>query len=686
MTVQKIEPVAGASRLSRLLLKRVFVTVSGIGSAFFLALVILQVYLVKSDIHDQGQQLLAMFSVSAQHALQERDVTRAEQVVNGLLHYPALRSARLGYADAMPLAEQLRPVRYAGSRFLTDRLFGVEQHFYQEFEQPSGMSGVLAISLDTASHAAAFLRMAALQLVWLLAGLAGLLIVLYLVLERLLSRPLAKILGQMADIDPEHPGNHELNIDSGHRDNELGQWARQVNQLLRAIQHSNLKRQEAEASLQHLSHVDYLTGLPNRLGLSGKLEDILLDASSRSTGVAVMCIGLDAFKTINERYSFQLGDWLLRSFAQRVENQLCSDMEFFARLDGDQFILVHVGADNAYQAALQAQKLLFLLHQPFRIPRESGSDAVIHLSATIGITLFPSDEESGELLLQKAEQTMRLAKMGGHNRYQFYIASIDQQLRERRQLEQELEVALGRKQFHLVYQPQVCINSGKIVGAEALLRWRRANGEMVSPDVFIPLAEQTGTIVQIGEWVLEQACLQLRDWLDIGWQGFSLAVNLSAVQLHDPKLVAVTEQLLAENRIPADCLELEVTETCLMQDVETARERLLELRKLGVRIAIDDFGTGHSSLAYLKRLPLDKIKIDRSFVQEMEAGGNDVTIVRSVIQLSHSLQFKVLAEGVENQTIAQMLGELGCDEAQGYYYSRPVSADDMLEHYERLGA
>lgn len=686
MTVNQTATSPVQTRLSGMLLRWILLVAFGIGTSMSLVQIMHSAASTKDEIHNTGQQLLAISSSAASQALETNNPVAAREVISGLLGHPSLRAARLGRPDELPLAEQLRPLQYPAMRYFTDRLFAPEQHFYLEFWNETGnrQIGRLDISLDTAHHASGFIRNAGTILLTTLLGAAIFVVSLMLVLRSQLTRPLTSMLEEMTYIDPEQPGKHKLSVAPRHRHNELGLWAEQVNELLRAIEHVRQLRHEAEENLLHMSHVDFLTGLPNRLGLQGKLDGILSRARQTDTAVAVVCIGLDGFKTINERYSFQLGDWILRSFAQRVSSQLSSELDSFARLGGDQFILIHSGLDNSYQAAVLAQKVLFMLHQPFSVPQEGQDDVVIRLSASMGITLFPNDAQTSELLLQKAEQTMRLSKMGGRNRYQFYIASIDQQLRDRRQMELDLEGALARQELFLLYQPQVELATGNVVGAEALLRWRRKNGDMISPDIFIPLAEQTGAIVKIGEWVLEQACEQLRDWLDIGWQGFRMAVNLSAAQLHHDSLEDAIRRIMSTYQIPPDCLELEVTETSLMQDVETARKQLLSLRKLGVAIAIDDFGTGHSSLAYLKRLPLDKIKIDRGFVQEMQNNNDDATIVRTVIQLSHSLQLKVLAEGVETREVEQLLVELGCDEGQGYLYSKPVTGEVLLDNYGRF--
>lgn len=686
MTANEIAPAARPARLSSMLLRWVLLVALGVGITMSLVQIVRCAVVTKEQARETAQQLLDVSAGAARQALENNNAAVAGQVVSSLLAQSSLRYARLASPDGLPLAERVRPLQHSALRFLTDRLFGAEQHFYLDLDskRDGARLGRLEISLDMAASGAAFMREAG---VILLTGMLGLVILvtgLSLVLQALLTRPLARMMVGMSYIDPQRPGKHQLGIAREHRHNELGLWVDRVNQLLRAIEHINELREEAEENLQNLSHVDFLTGLPNRLGLQGRLDSILTRARQENKAVAVMCIGLDGFKSINERYSFQLGDWVLRSFAQRVGGQLSAELDSFARLGGDQFILIHSGLENSYQAAVLAQKVLFLLHQPFRVPREGQGDVMIRLGASVGITLFPGDAQTSELLLQRAEQTMRLSKMGGRNRYQFYVASIDQQLRERRQMELDLETALANKELFLLYQPQVELATGKVIGAEALLRWRHKNGELVSPDIFIPLAEQTGAIVKMGEWALEQACEQLRTWTDIGWQDMRMAVNLSAAQLHYDGLEGSIQRIIETYQIPAGCLELEITETSLVQDVEMARKKLLSLRQLGVAIAIDDFGTGHSSLAYLKRLPLDKIKIDRSFVQEMESSTEDATIVRTIVELSHSLQLKVLAEGVETRATEHLLAELGCDEGQGYLYGKPVTGETLLDHYGRF--
>lgn len=291
--------------------------------------------------------------------------------------------------------------------------------------------------------------------------------------------------------------------------------------------------------------------------------------------------------------------------------------------------------------------------------------------------MFPEDGDSTEKLLQKAEQTMTLAKTRSRNRYQFYIASVDSEMRRRRELEKDLREALPRNQLFLVYQPQISYRDHRVVGVEALLRWQHPELGMVPPDQFIPLAEQNGNIITIGEWVLDQACRQLREWHDQGFSELRMAVNLSTVQLHHNELPRVVNNLLQIYRLPPRSLELEVTETGLMEDISTAAQHLLSLRRSGAMIAIDDFGTGYSSLSYLKSLPLDKIKIDKSFVQDLFEDDDDATIVRAIIQLGKSLGMQVIAEGVETAEQEAYIVAQGCHEGQGYHYSKPLPAREL---------
>ncbi|MEJ6655146.1 MAG: bifunctional diguanylate cyclase/phosphodiesterase, partial [Pseudomonas sp.] len=407
--------------------------------------------------------------------------------------------------------------------------------------------------------------------------------------------------------------------------------------------------------------------------LLDRLIRILAEAHRRQRSVAVLCCGLDDFKEVNEKFGYQVGDRVLIAVAERLRAH-SGRLASIARLGGDQFALVVPDVDEPYEVAELAQQMLEELGQPLLIDKHQ-----ITIQASVGITLFPEDGRDAGKLLQKAEQTMMLAKVRSRNRYQFYIASVDSKMRARRELASSLREALSRNEFHLVYQPQVTLADHRVVGVEALLRWHHPDRGLVSPDLFIPLAEQSGAIIAIGEWVLDQACRQLREWHDAGRTHLRMSVNLSTVQLHHPDLSMMVTQVLQRHALPSNSLELEVTETGLMEDIHAAARHLNNLKHTGVLIALDDFGTGYSSLSYLRRLPLDKIKIDKSFTRDLLSDSGDQNIVRVIIQLGRNLNMQVIAEGVESLEQQAYLQQEGCHEGQGYFYSRPLPAAALIE-------
>ncbi|WP_341707159.1 EAL domain-containing protein [Halopseudomonas sp.] len=625
----------------------------------------------RQQINRTAEQILAMSQDPATQAVYSLDREMALQVIGGLFEHPAVRFASIGHPDETQLASRERPLADSPVRGVTDWLFGVEQHYSVGLfgrEPYNEYYGDLRIVLDTAPYGEDFLES---SLIILLSGVLraiAMALALYLLYYLLLTKPLAGIISRISDINPDHPGKMHIPMLPGQEKNELGLWINKANELLESIERNSNRRREAEANLLHMAQHDHLTGLPNRSMLQEQLSRILGDAGRRQRGVAVLCCGLDDFKEINEQFSYQSGDSLLVTVADRLRAN-SGRLGSLARLGGDQFALIQTGVNEPYEAAELAQTILDDLGRPFEIGGHTVS-----LRATIGITLFPDDGDNAEKLLQKAEQTMMLAKARSRNRYQFYIASLDSEMRVRRELDKELRGALERNEFHLVYQPQVAFDDYRVVGVEALLRWHHPERGLVPPDLFIPLAEQNGCIIEIGEWVLDQACRQLRIWHDSGLTDLRMAVNLSTVQLHHSELSRIVTNLIQRYKLPPRCLEMEVTETGLMEDISAAAGHLNSLKKAGVQIAIDDFGTGYSSLSYLRGLPLDKIKIDRSFVQDVLVDEDDATIVRAIIQLGRSLNMEVIAEGVESAEQEAYIIAQGCNEGQGYYYSRPLSA------------
>lgn len=648
-----------------------------VGIVLSLTQIIYDFYVTNQQMDIEGQRVLAMFKDPSTQALYSLDEDMGQQVIEGLLQHEAIHAASIGHPQESLLAQGSRILpdtfcrRCAALFFSPERIFkvalvgnGADQEYY----------GDLQVVLDTAPYTQRLLQNA---VVILASGVLRALIlglVLYLIYHVLLTRPLAKIIRDLERINPERPTDYKFPVLRGHEKNELSVWALKINQLLASIERNTHLRREAEDSLLLMSQVDMLTGLPNRQELQLQLDSIIDDARARRKGVAILCLGLDDFKNVNEQHNYQIGDLLLQGVAQRL-SALIKRGSCLARLGGDQFVIVQPDIEEPEQAAVLAQTILDSLDEPLVMAQTYSSEALsIHLSATIGVTLYPDDGQETELLLQQAEQTMQLAKKNARNGYQFFVASIDLEIRKRRRLKKELKQALRTQQLYLVYQPQVDYSTRKVVGVEALLRWKHPELGMIAPDEFIPLAEQSKFIIELGEWVLDEACRQLRDWLDKGVAELRLAVNLSAKQLYHPDLLEQVQEKLTLYNLHPYSLELEITETVLMDDIKAAAKNLRGLRAMGVRVAIDDFGTGYSSLSYLKTLPLDKIKIDKSFVQDVVDSEDNAIIVKTIIQLSNNLGMQVIAEGVETLEQERFLVALGCNEGQGYWYGRPVTA------------
>lgn len=670
--------------LSLKLLRVVLLSALIVGVVLSCGQITFDAYKTRSAIATDAQRILDMFRDPSTQAVYSLDREMGMQVIEGLFQNEAIRHAAIGHPNEPMLAEKSRKLSALPTRWLTDPILGKERTFTTPLIGRAPYSeyyGDLTITLDTAPYGQDFVASSVIIFISGVLRALAMALVLYLVYHWLLTRPLSKIIEHLSSINPDRPSEHKLPMLRGHENNELGLWINTANQLLASIERNTQLRREAENSLLRMSQYDFLTGLPNRQQLQQQLDQILADAGRLQRRVAVLCVGLDDFKGINEQFSYQTGDQLLLALSDRLRSH-SGRLGALARLGGDQFALVQADIEQPYEAAELAQSVLDDLEAPFRLDQQE-----VRLRATIVITLFPEDGDSTEKLLQKAEQTMTLAKSRSRNRYQFYIASVDSEMRRRRELEKDLREALAQNQLHLVYQPQVDYRDHRVVGVEALLRWQHPVHGFVAPDLFIPLAEQNGSIIPIGEWILDQACRQLREWHDLGFSDLRMAINLSTVQLHHAELPRVVHNLMQIYRLPHGCLELEVTETGLMDDISTAAQHLLSLRRTGALIAIDDFGTGYSSLSYLKSLPLDKIKIDKSFVQDLLEDEDDATIVRAIIQLGKSLGMQVIAEGVETAEQEAYIIAQGCNEGQGYLYSKPLPARELtqfLKHAQRL--
>ncbi|AOF81175.1 diguanylate cyclase domain protein [Methyloversatilis sp. RAC08] len=430
------------------------------------------------------------------------------------------------------------------------------------------------------------------------------------------------------------------------------------------------ERKAAERKIHHLAHHDALTGLPNRLSLQGRMEQAMAEARRHGTLIAVMMIDMDHFKDINDTLGHHVGDALLVDVAQRL---LCcvrlSDV--VARLGGDEFVVLVTDMASTLTAAAVAEKIVSALSAPYQVEAYR-----LHSTPSVGIGVFPNDGTSVDTLLRNVDTAMYHAKAAGRNNYQFFDQSMSANASERLALQGSLHHAIETRQFVLHYQPQIEVASGRLVGVEALVRWQHPERGLVPPNSFIPIAEESDLIIKLGEWILQEACWQLSRWKDQGLK-LRVSVNLSARQLRSKNLLHLVEDTLIRHDLRPGDLELEITESVAMDNPDATLRMLGQLRELGVELAIDDFGTGYSSLSHLKLMPLQRLKIDRSFVKDIESDPDDAAICAATISLAQNLGLSVVAEGVETDAQLAFLGNLGCECVQGYLFSKPLPAAEF---------
>jgi len=431
------------------------------------------------------------------------------------------------------------------------------------------------------------------------------------------------------------------------------------------------ERARSEERMWRLAHFDELSGLPNRLLFRQLLEQAMRDANRERKSIAVLFVDLDRFKLINDTAGHDSGDIVLRQVAGRLR-QCLREADLLSRFGGDEFAALLREIDDPEAARATAQRVLTAVAQPYDINGET-----YHLSASIGISIYPGDSPDATALLRNAELAMYRAKDQGKNNFQFHSPQMNAHSLEYVVLERSLRRAIELDEFLVHFQPQVDTSTGRIVGAEALLRWNLPEVGMITPGKFIPLAEETGLIVPIGRLVLMRACVAAKQWRDSGFEDFRVAVNLSPRQFNQSELVIDIINILEDSGLPPENLELEITESMVMANPERATAILRELRTVGVHLAIDDFGTGYSSLGYLKSFPVHTLKIDRSFIKDVPADPDDVAITHAIIAMGHSLRLDVVAEGVETAEQLEFLREHGCDYMQGYLIGKPMPAEDL---------
>jgi diguanylate cyclase (GGDEF)-like protein/PAS domain S-box-containing protein len=433
-----------------------------------------------------------------------------------------------------------------------------------------------------------------------------------------------------------------------------------------------IARKQAEERIRHLAHYDELTGLANRSMFSQHLSNAIAKARRNGTQLAVLFIDLDRFKNINDTLGHGAGDSVLKEVAERLHGCL-RESDTVGRLGGDEFVVLLEEMPQSMHSAEVAQKILAAIARPFALDLQE-----FHLTASIGISTYPADSEDRQGLLKNADVAMYRAKELGKNNFQFYSAQMNIHNLEHLALESSLRRALERNEFVLHYQPKIDIRSGRIIGMEALVRWQHPTRGLIPPKQFIPLAEETGLIVPIGEWVLRTACAQNKSWQEQGLPPLRIAVNLSARQFNHENLLQDVARVLNETGLDAAFLELEITESMVMHDPEHAIELLKKMKTMGISISIDDFGTGYSSLSYLKRFPIDSLKIDRSFIKDLPLDGDDAAITQAIIAMAHGLKLKVTAEGAETSEQLSFLSTHKCDEMQGFYFSKPLPEHEFF--------
>jgi len=623
------------NRLSNRLFFAVLTTALLVGLAISCVQILLDVQSAQENLEKQAHQLLAMMKEPATQSAYNLDRAMAEQVIEGLFQNEAIFYAAIKTETEPSLATNKKPLKNFKYRDLSNFLFGQSLYFSLPLEgtiktrmsdrtkyfTATAHYGVLEINIDP-SYATQALTERGFQIIYsglLQSMLFGL--VLYLIFHGMITRPMAKMTKSLESIDPLQPSRVQLEAPKGHESDEMGTWVNKINGLFSSIESHNNQRRVAEAHVERLSNYDMLTELPNRMLLNKRIEESILEADEQNAIFAVLWCALDDFNSVNLLHSYNAGDRLLLSLSERLQNEMQS-IQTISRIGGDVFSLVLPITNTHLDAAKSAQRVLELIRRPFQI-----DEIQLSITSSIGISVYPHDGSTSDELLKHAENVMQLAKAQGGNRYQFFVESVDEKIKETKRLEKSLSAALNEDQFSLLFQPQIDLTDMKISGAEALVRWHHPEKGLVSPDEFIPLAENNQTIIAIGKWIIDESCRALSLWHNAGFSHLTISINVSAIQLHQSNLIRVLKDAIKKYQLNPHTIILEITETAVMSNLDAAVRMLKHIKQIGIQIAIDDFGTGYASLNHLKRLPFDKVKVDKTFIEDMLDSPENATIV-----------------------------------------------------------
>ncbi|MCQ4163865.1 putative bifunctional diguanylate cyclase/phosphodiesterase [Tahibacter harae] len=657
-----------STRLTRIVLLGTLL----IGGALSLGQVLADARSHSQQLDHSGHQALNTLHRAATEAVYEIDTDLAGQVLEGLTAYPGVYRAEIRMFPDTVLARREGELLRSPWRRISDSLFGAERDYRGTLENPRGGAalGELHVGVDTFVLGRDFLARTGLVLgaglIW--AALLGL--VLLAVVSRVLTGPLERLADELADTDTLTPETASVSVPAGHEHDELGRLAKAMNTLLAGIRENLVRRAEAEARASYLQQFDDLTGLPNRQLLLTRLGHAVATASSRGAPLALLLLDLCGLRAINDTYGRAVGDDILREFARRLD---AIEGVFVARVVEDKFaLLLHEGGSRA-----AVEELFQQVQQALLRPLELAAGQ-FQLAVRGGSAIYPDDADSAEGLLHNAESALAQAKGDGLGGAAFFDAARDDETATRRRLSQDLRRGSLGDELDLVFDPLVQARSGRVQGMEALLRWQHPQFGLLRPASFIRLAEENGTIPVLGDWVLRQACARAALWRANGQPGLAVSVNVSGAQLRERNLHERVAAVLEVHNLPGAALELEITETAIVDNVKYAAESLRRLRALGVGIAIDDFGTGHASLGYLKELPVTKLKIDMSFVRDVLTDLSDATIVRAIVGLGHSLGLQVAAEGVETAGQRRFLEDIGCDLLQGQLFGCGLRESEAL--------